>query len=81
MTDFYQFFVDAVAAGETERTISERPGISGTAKSPTARRVCGTMRAQGRPRASLSWPGDIFVEDTNAETNIDLIEVVLAGTK
>lgn len=41
--------------------------------------VSETLRDQGRTRASLSWPGDLYIEDTNAETHIGLIEAVLAG--
>lgn len=41
--------------------------------------VSETLRDQGRTRASLSWPGDLYIEDINAETHISLIEAVLAG--
>jgi hypothetical protein len=44
------------------------------------KQVACTLQAQGRPRAGLAWPGDIYIEDTNVETSIDLIREVLAGT-
>ena len=37
------------------------------------------LRDQGRARASLPWPGDIYIEDTNVESSIELIQEVLSG--
>lgn len=43
------------------------------------RKVSDSLRAHGQPRAILPWPGDVYIEDTNAETSIELIRAVLAG--
>ncbi len=45
------------------------------------RQVSDALQEQGTPRTSLSWPGDLYIEDTNAETHIDLIHAVIAGAK
>ena len=50
------------------------------ARAKVIKQIADTLQAQGRPRASLAWPGDIYIEDTNAESSIDLIREVLAGT-
>lgn len=43
------------------------------------KQISDVLKDQGQPRSSLSWPGDIYIEDTNAETNIELVQSVLAG--
>jgi hypothetical protein len=43
------------------------------------RQISDVLHDQGRPRSVLSWPGDIYIEDTNAETSVDLAQQVLAG--
>ena len=45
------------------------------------KQVSDVLQDQGRPRASLPWPGDLYIEDTNAETSFELIGAVLAGAK
>ena len=45
------------------------------------KQVSDVLHDQGRPRAGLPWPGDVYIEDTNAETHFDLISAVLAGVK
>ncbi len=44
-------------------------------------RVSKSLRDTGVPRNSLPWPGDLYVEDINAETSIDLFQAVLDGSK
>ena len=46
----------------------------------TIEKVSNVLKAKGKPRADLPWPGDIYIEDTNAETSLELIQAVLAGT-
>lgn len=43
------------------------------------KQVSDTLTSTGKPRSGLSWPGDIYIEDTNAETNIDLFQAILSG--
>ncbi len=43
-------------------------------------RVSEELEAHGNARSSFPWPGDLYIEDTNGETNIELIRAVLDGT-
>jgi hypothetical protein len=63
---------DLAAAGiELRQVAKERAGV--------IRQISDVLQGQGRPRTVLSWPGDIYIEDTNVETSIDLMQHVLAG--
>ncbi|WP_114288076.1 hypothetical protein [Candidatus Halocynthiibacter alkanivorans] len=63
---------DLAAAGiELRQVAKERAGV--------IRQISDVLRGQERPRPVLSWPGDIYIEDTNVETSIDLMQQVLAG--
>jgi len=48
-------------------------------RAQTIVQVSVALSAMGRKRADLYWPGDIYIEDTNAETSVELIQAVLAG--
>ena len=61
----------ASAKTELHETAKERAG--------KIKQVSDALQVQGHSRASLPWPGDLYIEDTNAETNIDLIKAVLVG--
>jgi hypothetical protein len=45
------------------------------------RKVSDALAKVGLPRAALPWPGDLYVEDTNAETHFDLLNEVLRGCR
>lgn len=45
------------------------------------RKVSDALAKVGAPRAALPWPGDLYVEDTNAETHFDLLSEVLRGCR
>jgi hypothetical protein len=45
------------------------------------REVSHALAKQGAPRAALPWPGDLYVEDTSAETDFDLLNEVLRGCR
>jgi hypothetical protein len=61
------------AKHELHEIAQERAGL--------IRQVSRGLQNQGRPRTTLLWPGDLYIEDTNAETSIDLIRAVLAGAE
>ena len=61
------------AKRELHEIAKERAGL--------IRQISRALQNQGRPRTTLLWPGDLYIEDTNAETNIDLIRAVLAGAE
>ncbi|MBL4873333.1 MAG: hypothetical protein JKY41_08045 [Rhodobacteraceae bacterium] len=54
-----------------------------TAKSRTIAicNVSKALEAAEMPRASQSWPGDIYIEDTNVNTHMDIFEAVLEGVR
>ena len=29
------------------------------------------------PRSNFSWPGDVYIEDINAESDLDLVETII----
>jgi len=45
------------------------------------RNVSDALAKTGLARACLAWPGDLYVEDTNAETHFDLLNEVLRGCR
>jgi hypothetical protein len=45
------------------------------------RKVSDALAKEGVPRAALPWPGDLYIEDTNAETHLDLLNEVLRGCR
>ena len=45
------------------------------------RKVSDALAKVGAPRAALPRPGDLYVEDTNAETHFDLLSEVLRGCR
>jgi hypothetical protein len=61
----------AVATVELHTVARKRSGF--------VRKVSDALHEQGHPRSDLPWPGDIYIEDTNAETSVDLIRAILAG--
>ncbi len=44
-------------------------------------KVSQALEDSGKPRSAFSWPGDVYVEDTNAETHVDLLQAVLDGVR
>ena len=44
-------------------------------------RVSETLALAGRPRSALDWPGDIFIEDINAQTNLQLVKAVIEAMR
>jgi hypothetical protein len=41
------------------------------------RKVSDALAKEAVPQAALPWPGDIYIEDINAETHLDLLNEVL----
>jgi len=63
---------DLGAAAAELRTVARK-------RSGFVRRVSNALQEHGRPRSDMPWPGDIYIEDTNAETSVDLIQAILTG--
>ncbi len=70
--------LDRNSVSDVDRAKSELHEIA-RARAGLILQVSEALRDQGQPRTGLSWPGDLYIEDTNAETHIGLIEAVLAG--
>jgi hypothetical protein len=62
-----------VAQNELYALTRERAGI--------IKQISDVLCARSRPRSSLPWPGDIYIEDINVETSIELIQAVIAGVR
>ncbi|NOZ73568.1 MAG: hypothetical protein GXP38_17050 [Chloroflexi bacterium] len=39
--------------------------------------VSSALAERGKPRATLAWPGDVYIEDINAETNFNLVQTIV----
>ena len=39
--------------------------------------VSKALATNGQPRSGLAWPGDIYIEDINAETNLGLVKTIV----
>ncbi|MCP4211476.1 MAG: hypothetical protein GY764_08350 [Halieaceae bacterium] len=39
--------------------------------------VSESLTRRGHPRSSLAWPGDVFIEDINAETDFGLVKTIV----
>ena len=39
--------------------------------------VSESLALKGYPRSNFSWPGDVYIEDINAESDIDLVETII----
>jgi hypothetical protein len=39
--------------------------------------VSESLARNGKPRSALAWPGDIFIEDTNAESDLELVKTIV----
>ncbi len=39
--------------------------------------VSETLAHNGQPRSTLAWPGDIYIEDINAETDLGLVKSIV----
>ena len=61
----------AAATAELHAVARKRSGF--------VRKVSNALQKHGRPRSDMPWPGDLYIEDTNAETNVDLIQAILTG--
>jgi hypothetical protein len=63
---------DVVAAGAELRDLARERGGA-------IARISDVLRQRGRARSAMDWPGDLYIEDTNAETSIALLGQVLRG--
>ena len=41
------------------------------------RTVSESLARHGQPRAGLAWPGDIYIEDINAESDLELVKIII----
>ena len=39
--------------------------------------VSAALAQSGRPRSTLAWPGDIYIEDINAESDLELVQTIV----
>ena len=39
--------------------------------------VSKSLALKGNPRSNLSWPGDVYIEDINAESNLSLVKTIV----
>ena len=39
--------------------------------------VSESLTLKGYPRSNFSWPGDVYIEDINAESNLDLVKTII----
>ena len=39
--------------------------------------VSESLALKGYPRSSFSWPGDVYIEDINAESDLDLVKTII----
>ena len=39
--------------------------------------VSESLALKGYPRSNFSWPGDVYIEDINAESDLDLVETII----
>ena len=39
--------------------------------------VSQALADNGQPRAELAWPGDVYIEDINAESELDLVKTIV----
>jgi hypothetical protein len=39
--------------------------------------VSQSLARNGQPRSALAWPGDIFIEDINAESDLELVKTIV----
>ncbi len=44
-------------------------------------KVSESLARTGSPRSKLSWPGDIYLEDVNAESALGLLETVISAVR
>ncbi len=42
--------------------------------------VSESLSRNGQPRSSLAWPGDIYIEDINAESDFELVKTIIKMT-
>ena len=39
--------------------------------------VSESLTLKGYPRSNFSWPGDVYIEDINAESDLDLVKTII----
>ena len=39
--------------------------------------VSESLALKGYPRSNFSWPGDVYIEDINAESDLDLVKTII----
>jgi hypothetical protein len=39
--------------------------------------VSESLADKGQYRSNLSWPGDVYIEDVNAESDLDLVKNII----
>jgi hypothetical protein len=59
----------STARQEIEETVTEY--------TQAIRNVSESLARNGKPRSALAWPGDIFIEDTNAESDLELVKTIV----
>jgi hypothetical protein len=42
--------------------------------------VSQSLARNGQPRSGLAWPGDIYIEDINAESDLELVKTIVKMT-
>ena len=59
----------STARQEVEETVTEY--------TQAIKNVSESLARNGKPRSALAWPGDIFIEDTNAESDLELVKTIV----
>ena len=39
--------------------------------------VSESLTLKGYPRSNFSWPGDVYIDDVNAESDLDLVKTII----
>jgi hypothetical protein len=39
--------------------------------------VSAALAHSGQPRSTLAWPGDIYIEDINAESDLEFVQTIV----
>jgi hypothetical protein len=71
--------IDRNSIGDREVTIRE---LEDTAAeyAQAIKTVSEALAQKGQRRSALAWPGDIFIEDINAETDLGLVKTIVETT-
>jgi len=68
--------IDRNSIGDRQVAIRELEEIAAE-YAQSIRTVSDALTHNGQPRSALAWPGDIYIEDINAETDLGLVKAIV----